>query len=124
MMTRLSPQPLVLDRVRSIPRSFSWIDRAILTANFLPYLTKDETALYFFLVTAANKDGLSFYGFPRIGHALGLTHEQIHHAIAGLARLDLIAFRFPFFQVLSLPPRPPITPETIARLVRRKEEFA
>ena len=101
-----NPNPLVLDRVRSIPESFSWIDRRILTKNFLPYLSIEEIGLYFFLVSASDRYGMSFYGASKICHALGLTDEEFHQALSGLKEMDLVAYRFPFFQVLSLPDRP------------------
>lgn len=111
--------PIVPERVRKIPSSFSWIDRRIVTDNFLPYLEKDEIALYFFLVTVSNKHGVSFYGPARICRQLGLTREAHARAVRVLEDLDLIAFRFPFYQVLALPERPVRSPLALERLSAR-----
>jgi hypothetical protein len=95
--------PFFIERVRRIPKSFSWIDRRLIHDNVLPYLAKDELVLYFFLTTVSNKDGVSYYGPNKIGLHTGLSPDELNAARAGLEELDLIAYRFPFYQVLSLP---------------------
>jgi len=121
MLMRLkNPTPLMLDRVRSIPQSFSWIDRRILTKNFLPYLSGEEIGLYFFLVAASDRYGMSFYGTSKICHALGVTEEQFQQALTGLQEMDLVAYRFPFFQVLSLPDRPNPSAQRLHRVFHRR----
>lgn len=112
--------PMVPEKVRTIPASFSWIDRRIVTDNFLVYLSKDEIALYFFLVTVSNRLGVSFYGPARICRLTGLTREELNRAVRGLVELGLVAFRFPFYQVLALPERPVRTPSAMERLASRE----
>ena len=97
------PIPVLLDRVREIPESFSWIDRRLITDCFLPYLTRNETALYFFLVTVSNRHGMSFYGQNKICFHTGLDPNELERAKRGLEEIDLVAFRFPFYQALSQP---------------------
>jgi len=97
------PAPFYLERVRRIPDSFSWIDRRIIHLNILPYLTKNEKVLYFFLVTVGNRDGVSFYGPRKLCMHTGLSVEEIKAARVGLEEMDLAVYRFPFYQVLSLP---------------------
>ncbi len=111
--------PIVPERVRTIPSSFSWIDRRIVTDNFLVYLEKDEIALYFFLVTVSNRFGVSFYGPARICRLLGLTRDELDRAVRVLEELELIAFRFPFYQVLALPKKPVRSAVAVERLVAR-----
>ena len=111
--------PIVPERVRKIPGSFSWIDRAVVTKNFLPYLSKDEIALYFFLVTVSNRFGVSFYGPARICRQTGLTRDELQRAVGVLSEMELIAFRFPFYQVLSLPERPVQTETGLRRLASK-----
>ena len=113
--------PVLPDRIRTIPASFSWIDRRIVTDNFLVYLSKDEIALYFFLVTVSNRLGVSFYGPARICRLTGLTRSELDDATRGLIELELLAFRFPFYQVLALPQRPVRTPSAVERLASRGE---
>jgi hypothetical protein len=100
---RKEPAPFYLERVRRIPASFSLIDRRLIHQNVLPYLTKDEKVLYFFLVTVGNRDGVSYYGPRRICLHTGLSAEELKAARLGLEEMDLCAYRFPFNQVLSLP---------------------
>lgn len=115
-----NPNPIIPDQVRTIPQSFSWIDRRIITKHFLHYLNKEEIALYFFLVTASNRHGMSFYSFKSIGHALGMSEREIRLAIVSLKELKLITFSYPFFQVLKLPERPVMTKRAIRRFCQRE----
>lgn len=105
-MARRKPNPINLKRIRNIPRSFSWIDRRLITDNFLYYLCKDEILLYFFLVTVSDRNGMSFYGREKIQCILNFSDTEFRAALCGLKEKDLVLFRFPFFQVLSLPKRP------------------
>jgi hypothetical protein len=96
-------KPIRPDRLRKIPQSFSWIDREILGRGILERLTQEEILLYFFLVLVAGPEGTSFWGYPRIGKILKLSTDEICAATRGLVRRDLVAFKYPTFQVLSLP---------------------
>jgi len=100
---RKEAAPFYLERVRRIKESFSWIDRDLIHLNVLPYLTKDEKVLYFFLVTVGNPDGVSYYGPRKICLHTGLSVEELKEARQGLDEMELVAYRFPFYQVLSLP---------------------
>lgn len=90
------------NRVRTIPESFSWIDRQILHGGILATLTTEEIALYFFLVLVAGPEGTSFWGYEAISRYLKLPVDALIHATAGLVKKDIVAFRFPTFQVLSI----------------------
>ena len=92
------------DRVRSIPESFSWIDRQLLHGGYLQKLTTEEIALYFFLVLVSGPEGTSFWSYLSIAPLLKLPVDDLVHATAGLVKKGLLAFRYPTFQVLSLPP--------------------
>ena len=117
-----NPNPIIPDMVRTIPQSFSWIDRRIITRHFLHYLNKEEIAFYFFLVTASNRHGMSFYSFKKIGHALDMSEREIRLAIISLKEMKLIAFNYPFFQVLTLPEKPVMTQRAIERFCQRERE--
>jgi hypothetical protein len=100
---------LIPSRRRRVPRQFSWIDQRLVRERHLGRCTSDALALYLFLVTVADAEGLSFYGDGSIAQLLGCSEAQLRAARAGLARADLIAFRAPLYQVLSLDaaaPRP------------------
>lgn len=106
-MALISKLPLIPARVRIIPKSgFSWIDRRFLRDGFAASMSANELALYFFLCAVADKDGLSFFGLRRITTVLRSSEESIERARSGLIRRDLIAYRHPLYQVLSLPDAP------------------
>jgi hypothetical protein len=99
-----SPREVIrADRVRTIPESFSWIDRQLLHGGFLAALTTEEIALYFFLVLVSGPEGTSYWGYKAISRLLKLPEDDLVHATAGLVKKGLVAFRYPTFQVLSLP---------------------
>src|SRR5580698_5200116 len=104
----------VLDarHVRRIGDGFSWIDRRFVRDGWIDRLSIEESALYFFLVAVADKDGLSFYSDGRIATTLKLDRERLSSARARLLELGLVAWEPPLYQVLELP-------STIAEGLRR-----
>jgi len=94
---------LMPDRVRQIEGSFGFIPHRFLIDGFLSRLSQHELLLYLFLILAADRHGLSFYGCDSICSYLGLNADQYHKARDGLVEKDLIAFDGTLFQVLSLP---------------------
>jgi len=93
-------------RIRRIDGGFSFIPHRFLTDGFLAFLQPQELALYVFLVLAADRYGLSYYGYDRICSLLCLNVEQYISARDGLIKKDLIAFNGTLFQVLELPQKP------------------
>ncbi len=91
------------DRVRCPGNGFAFVPHRFLTDGFLQSLSRHELALYVFLVLAADKNGLSFYGDKTIRSVLGLTDEAYIFARTGLIHKDLIVHDGVLFQVLSLP---------------------
>ena len=94
------------ERVRKITESFAFIEHRFLRDGFLVSLNHDEMLLYFFLVLAADRYGLSFYGYDKICSILRIALEDYLEARDQLLEKDLIAFDGQLFQVLSLPGRP------------------
>lgn len=96
----------VLDngRIRRISGGFAFIPHRFLTGGFVGALGSDELLLYLFLVLAADRYGLSFYGYDKICSLLEMDLDRYIDARDGLLRQDLIAFDGTLFQVLSLPP--------------------
>jgi Helix-turn-helix domain len=99
-------RPIRADRVRTLPASFSYIDRDLLHRGLLEALSKEEILLYFFLILVSGPEGTSFWSHARIAKLLKLTVDEVIEALRGLIRRDLVAFRYPTFQVLSLPEAP------------------
>jgi hypothetical protein len=94
------------ERVRKITGSFAFVEHRFLRDGFLVSLGHREMLLYFFLVLAADRHGLSFYAYDKICSLLRITVEDYLDARNQLIEKDLIAFDGQFFQVLSLPQQP------------------
>ena len=97
---------LVPDRVRHVDGGFSFIPHRFLTDGFLSSLNQEEILLYFFLILASDRHGLSFYAYDGICSLLGLSVDEYIEARDGLIGKDLIAFDGTLFQVLDLPSKP------------------
>jgi hypothetical protein len=103
----ISRTPIRPDRLRRIDgQSFAFLPHRFLREGFLCSLTPTELRLYVFLVLAADRNGLSFYGFDRICATLEVDLDEFLDARNGLIDKDLLAFDGTRLQVLSLPARP------------------
>ena len=101
----IKKQVLVADRVRRLPsEGWSWIDRRFLR-DHAPRLSHEAILLYFFLVAVSDKHGLSFYRDATIAVRLRMQEQAVVRAREELVTEDLVAYRTPLTQVLSL--RPP-----------------
>jgi hypothetical protein len=96
-------------RIRRINGGFAFIPHRFLTGGFLSDLSPDQLLLYFFLVLAADRYGLSFYSYDKICSLLELSLDQYISARNGLIDKDLIAYDGTVFQVLNLPKKPVIS---------------
>jgi len=94
------------NRIRHIDGGFSFIPHRFLTDGFLAALSQKEILLYFFLVLASDRHGLSFYAYDAICSLLKLTAHDYMEAEDGLIEKDLIAYDGTIFQVLDLPSKP------------------
>ena len=91
-----------------MPRQFSWIDQRLVRGGYIERCDPPAAALYLFLVTVGDAQGLSYYGEPALCRQLQFTAEQLHRARERLIHAELIAFQAPIYQVLALPaPTPP-----------------
>jgi hypothetical protein len=101
----IKKQVLLPDRVRRPPaEGWSWIDRRFLR-DHAARLSHDAILLYFFLVAVSDKHGLSFYRDATIAVRLRMSEQDVVGAREELVTEDLVAYRAPLTQVLSL--RPP-----------------
>lgn len=94
------------DRIRKTAGRFSFIPHRFLLEGFLASLNQNEQLLYFFLVLASDRNGVSYYGATSICTHLHLTDIDYKKARDGLIMKDLLAFDGVFFQVLELPLKP------------------
>ena len=90
-------------RVRRIDGGFSFIPHRFLTDGFLSALNPHQLLLYFFLVLAGDRYGLSFYSYDSICSLLQMSMDQYLQARDALIKKDLIEFDGTIFQVLDLP---------------------
>jgi len=94
-------------RIRRIPDSFSWIDHRFIRDGHVKRCDTGELALYFLLVTVGDDQGMSYYSDRHIQELLHFKPEQLKRNRAGLIAHQLIAYRRPLYQVLSLHPKTP-----------------
>lgn len=106
---------LNLQRQRQVPEHFSWIDHRLVREHTIDKADVTVWALYLFLVTVADAQGLSYYGDASLMRRLHLSQERLARARADLVALDLIAYDPPLYQVLSWPESVPVATR-VARL--------
>jgi hypothetical protein len=92
------------ERRRRIPQHFSWLDHRLVRERHIERLTPEACALYLFLLTVADAQGLSYYADPSIARRLSLDEPRLRAARTCLLNAELIAFEPPLYQVLELPP--------------------
>ena len=81
----MDKRPISFAKLRTVPRQFSWVDQRLVRERYIDQLTPEACALYLFLVTVADAQGLSYYA------------ER---------SLCLVAYDHPLSQVLALEARP------------------
>jgi hypothetical protein len=113
MITKHLLQP---QRLRRIPPSFSWVDHRLVRHHYLTRADHSAWALYLFLVTVADVQGLSYYSDRAIGQHLKMDPVALARARQQLVNVDLIAYQKPLYQVLALPEDPKTCPSTPTRV--------
>ena len=98
------------ERLRRVPEQFSWIDHRLVRDRRIAGRSAGALALYLFLVTVADGQGLSYYSDQSISRLLPLDGTALAHARQELLAAKLIAYQRPLYQVLSLDP--PASPRT------------
>jgi hypothetical protein len=91
-------------RLRHVPRQFSWIDQRLVRDRHIKGRTPQALALYLFLCTVADAQGASYYSDSTAAGMLGFCSTELRAARAELVAARLIAYSPPFYQVLSLEP--------------------
>jgi hypothetical protein len=104
---------LCKQRSRRVPPQFSWIDHRLVRDRHISRCSANALALYLFLVTVADGQGLSYYADATICRLLPLREAQgglpLDEQALGRARRELIdnrliAYQRPLYQVLALGP--------------------
>jgi hypothetical protein len=116
----ISSSPIRPDRIRDTHGGFAFIPGRFLRDGFFASLDHCERSLYFFLVLAADRNGVSYYSQDRISSLLELPLDEYLALRDSLIAKDLIAFDGVRFQVLSLPATPTTQPR---RPLVNREDF-
>jgi len=112
--------PIDTTRIRRPPATgFGWVDRRFVRDGHIVDLPREAVTLYFFLAAVADPQGLSFYADPTLAKLLKLDHSELLYARTCLLRAGLIAYRYPLYQVLALPPSTADRPRPLARTARQ-----
>jgi len=99
-MTRKTPvRP---DRIRTVPEQFSWVDHRLVRDRYIERLTHKACALYLFLVTVADSQGLSYYSDESLCERLAMNEASLDSARSELRQTGLVAYKRPIYQVLPL----------------------
>ena len=94
--------PISLAKLRRVPHQFSWVDQRLVREYLIDHLSPEACALYLFLVTVADAQGLSFYADRSLCQRLSLTLPVLRQARQALITRGLVAYERPLYQVLAL----------------------
>jgi hypothetical protein len=92
------------ERLRKVPPQFSWIDHRLVQENYFVRCDHCAWALYLFLASVADEQGLSYYSDASLMRRLKMDSLGLSASRQQLVQSGLIAYEKPFYQVLSLEP--------------------
>jgi hypothetical protein len=78
------------------------VDQRLVRERYIDQLSPEACALYLFLVTVADAQGLSYYADGSLAQRLSLSAPRLHQARQALMQQGLVAYRRPLYQVLAL----------------------
>lgn len=93
---------LCRERVRRVPAQFSWVDQRLVRERYIERCEAHALALYLFLVTVSDAQGLSYYSEATLGRSLSMNVARLRQGRAELIGAGLIAYERPLYQVLAL----------------------
>ena len=99
-------RPISPSKLRRVPQQFSWVDQRLVRERYIDQLSHQACALYLFLVTVADAQGLSYYADASLCQRLSLTNTELHQARQALITRGLVAYQRPLYQVLALDAAP------------------
>jgi hypothetical protein len=109
------------ERLRKVPPQFSWIDHRLVQQNYFTRCDHSAWALYLFLASVADAEGLSYYSDASLMRRLKMDPLGLSASRQQLVQAGLLAYEKPFYQVLSLEPAeaPRSGPISVGELLRR-----
>ena len=87
---------------RRLPEGFGWVDHRLVRDGHISRCSAEALALYLFLVTVADGQGLSYYSDQTVLRLLRLDGPALARARRELVAAALIAYQRPIYQVLAL----------------------
>ena len=103
----MDKRPLCRTQLRRVPKQFSWVDQRLVRERRIDQLSHEACALYLFLGTVADAQGLSYYAERTLSQRLSMSMAQLRQARQTLITHHLLAYRRPLYQVLALETRAP-----------------
>lgn len=100
----IKKRPIHPRRIRRIPSQFSWVDHRLVRDRHIESCSHPALALYLFLVTVADQEGLSYYSDASIMSRLAMDAQTLHAARQNLIQEGIVAYQDPLYQVLCLDP--------------------
>jgi hypothetical protein len=109
------------ERLRKVPPQFSWIDHRLVREEYFARCDHPAWALYLFLTSVADAQGLSYYSDASLMRRLKMDQLVLSASRRQLLQAGLIAYEKPLYQVLSLDPAgaPRSGPISVGDLLRR-----
>ena len=109
------------ERLRKVPPQFSWIDHRLVQENYFTRCDHPAWALYLFLVSVADADGVSYYSDASLMRRLKMDALQLSGSRRQLLQSGLIAYEKPLYQVLNLEPVQEVRsgPTSVAEILRK-----
>jgi hypothetical protein len=94
---------LAPERLRQLPSQFSWIDQQLVRGGHLRNCDHSAWALYLFLATVADSQGLSYYSDGAVCQWLKVDLARLQASRQQLVTVGLLAYQKPLYQMLALP---------------------
>ena len=100
---KVMKQPVDPERVRTMPKQFSAVDRRLVYRKHIRCMSTEQIALYVFLECVSDAEGLSFYSDERICEYLHFSLNGLRKAREGLVQGGFLLYSRPIYQLLNLP---------------------
>jgi hypothetical protein len=119
----VSKIPIIPQRVRKVPRQFSWVDQRLVRERRIDHCSHPAAALYLFLITVGDAKGLSYYADASIMKRLAMDLTTLQKARENLVQAGLIAWKKPLYQVLSLDEAKMAKPQPLSQPLSLEQIF-
>ncbi len=101
-MAGIPKEAISRDRIRRVPSGFGWVDHRVVRDHYVERCSHAALALYLFLVTVSDGEGVSWWSERSLSKRLGMDIDRLRQARGELEAADLVAYGHPVWQVLQL----------------------